>query len=68
MTSVPPESRPLEPDLRDRLFALLGLTIDDVAPDFPVLESFAGNWHPVIVLADVELFHQFRFARSPSLP
>ncbi len=65
MTSVQPASRPLDPDLRDRLFALLGLRVDDVATGFPVLESFAGNWHPVIVLADVELFHQFRFAPEP---
>ncbi|WP_258133417.1 PhzF family phenazine biosynthesis protein [Microbacterium sp. MYb32] len=25
-------------------------------------ESFAGNWHPIVVLADRELFHQFRFS------
>ncbi|TDN45192.1 PhzF family phenazine biosynthesis protein [Curtobacterium flaccumfaciens] len=65
MTSVEPSTRPIDPDLRDRLFALLGLTLDDVAEGFPVLESFAGNWHPVIVLDDEELFHQFRFAPAP---
>lgn len=62
MTSVEPATRPVGPEVRDRLFALLGLTLDDVAEGFPVLESFAGNWHPVIVLDDEELFHQFRFA------
>jgi len=62
MTSVEPTTRSLDPDLRDRLFALLGLTFDDLAEGFPVLESFAGNWHPVLVLADEDLFHQFRFA------
>jgi PhzF family phenazine biosynthesis protein len=65
MTSVEPSVRPLDAALRDRLFALLGLVPDDVAEGFPVLESFAGNWHPVIVLADEELFHQFRFAPAP---
>jgi PhzF family phenazine biosynthesis protein len=65
MTSVEPATRTIDPDLRDRLFALLGLTLDDIADGFPVVESFAGNWHPVIVLADAELFHQFRFAPGP---
>ncbi|SOC89041.1 phenazine biosynthesis protein PhzF family [Curtobacterium sp. 314Chir4.1] len=65
MTSVQPTTRSLDPDLRDRLFALLGLTSDDLAEGFPVLESFAGNWHPVLVLADEDLFHQFRFAPAP---
>ena len=65
MTSVEPATRPIDPEVRDRLFALLGLSLDDVAAGFPVLESFAGNWHPVIVLRDEELFHQFRFAPAP---
>ena len=61
MTSVEPSVRPLAPELRERLFALLGLVDEDVAPGFPVLESSAGNRHPVVVLADEDLFHQFRF-------
>ncbi|WP_420368938.1 PhzF family phenazine biosynthesis protein [Curtobacterium sp. L1-20] len=61
MTSVEPIVRPLDPDLRDRLFALLGLTPADVAEGFPVLEAAAGNRHPVVVLEDEDLFHQFRF-------
>jgi PhzF family phenazine biosynthesis protein len=65
MTSVEPATRPIDPQVRDRLFALLGFSVDDVAEGFPVLESFAGNWHPVIVLRDEELFHQFRFAPAP---
>ncbi|GAA3342162.1 PhzF family phenazine biosynthesis isomerase [Curtobacterium pusillum] len=65
MTSVEPASRPIDPQRCDRLFTLLGLTPDDVAEGFPVRESFAGNWHPVLVLRDEDLFHQFRFAPSP---
>ncbi|WIB77205.1 PhzF family phenazine biosynthesis protein [Curtobacterium sp. MCPF17_002] len=65
MTSVEPSVRPIDEGLRERLFALLGLTPDDVAEGFPVLESSAGNRHPVVVLADEELFHQFRFAPAP---
>jgi PhzF family phenazine biosynthesis protein len=65
MTSVEPATRDIEPDLLGRLFDLLRLCADDIAPGFPVLESFAGNWHPVLVLHDRELFHQFRFAPGP---
>ncbi|TCU87352.1 PhzF family phenazine biosynthesis protein [Curtobacterium sp. PhB25] len=65
MTSVEPATRDIDPALLTRLFDLLGLTADDIAPGFPVLESFAGNWHPVLVLHDRELFHQFRFAPGP---
>ncbi|ROS77433.1 PhzF family phenazine biosynthesis protein [Curtobacterium sp. PhB130] len=61
MTSVEPDSREFD---ATRLFALLGLTTDDIAEGYPVLESFAGNWHPVLVLADEDLFHQFRFDPS----
>jgi PhzF family phenazine biosynthesis protein len=58
MTSVEPEVRAFDPA---RLFVLLGLTPEDVSDGYPVLESFAGNWNPVVVLEDRELFHQFRF-------
>lgn len=61
-TSVEPQVRDLDDDVRDRLLTLLGLTSDDLDPRYPVRESFAGNWHPIVVIADRELFHQFRFA------
>lgn len=61
-TSVEPHVRPLDVDVRDRLLSLLGLTADDLDPRFPAAESFAGNRHPVLVVADRELFHQFRFS------
>lgn len=65
MTSVEPATRDIDQALLARLFDLLGLEAADIAPGFPVLESFAGNWHPVLVLHDRELFHQFRFAPGP---
>ncbi|MFJ3029713.1 PhzF family phenazine biosynthesis protein [Curtobacterium sp. NPDC087080] len=61
MTSVEPDTRPIDPVRWERLAAVLGLVDGDVAEGFPVLESSAGNRHPVVVLADLELFHQFRF-------
>lgn len=62
MTSVAPEVRDLDPVVLDSLLDLLGLVPTDLDPRFPPRESFAGNWHPVIVLADREIFNQFRFA------
>ncbi|MFK4759479.1 PhzF family phenazine biosynthesis protein [Microbacterium sp. ZW T5_45] len=61
-TSVEPQVRDLDDEVRDQLLTLLGLTAADLDPRYPVRESFAGNWHPIVVLADRELFHQFRFA------
>jgi len=60
-TSVHPEVRDIDDEVRDRLLALLGLTDSDLDPRFPVREAFAGNWHPIVVIADREMFHQFRF-------
>lgn len=61
-TSVEPQVRDLDPAVLDRLLALLGLSVDDLDSRFPARESFAGNRHPVVFLADRELFHQFRFS------
>lgn len=61
-TSVQPEVRDLDVQVRDRLLTLLGLADSDLDPRFPVQEAFAGNWHPIVFLADRELFHQFRFS------
>ena len=65
MTSVPPDVRDLDAAVLDSLLNLLGLVPTDIDPRFPVRESFAGNWHPVLVLADREIFNQFRFAPRP---
>ncbi|MEV7609723.1 PhzF family phenazine biosynthesis protein [Microbacterium sp. NPDC089320] len=61
-TSVEPRVRELDPAVLDRLLALLGLTTADLDERFPARESFAGNWHPIVVVRDRELFDQFRFS------
>lgn len=61
-TSVEPEVRDLDGDVRDRLLDLLGLTADDLDPRFAVREAFAGNWHPIVFVRDRDLFYQFRFS------
>ncbi|MDQ4214662.1 PhzF family phenazine biosynthesis isomerase [Microbacterium capsulatum] len=64
-TSVEPAQRELDPDVLARLLDLLGLVPEDLDPAYPPRESFAGNWHPVLVLHDATVFHQFRFAPAP---
>jgi PhzF family phenazine biosynthesis protein len=60
-TSVPPEVRPLDPAVLQRLLALLGLADTDLDDRYPVRVSYAGNWHPMLVLRDIHLFNEFRF-------
>ncbi|KNY07628.1 PhzF family phenazine biosynthesis protein [Microbacterium sp. GCS4] len=61
-TSVEPEVRAIDDAVLDRLLALLGVARSDLDPRFPVAVAFAGNRHPIVVLADRGLFDQFRFA------
>ncbi|MFD6697767.1 MULTISPECIES: PhzF family phenazine biosynthesis protein [unclassified Microbacterium] len=64
-TSVEPTVRELDPQVLARTLALLSLQAGDLDPAYPARESSAGNWHPVLVLRDPEIFHQFRFAPGP---
>ncbi|GAB3127827.1 PhzF family phenazine biosynthesis isomerase [Tsukamurella serpentis] len=64
-TSVEPRARSIPADRWSHLLGLLGLTDDDIADGYPPLEVFAGSWHPILVLADRELFRQFSFAPAP---
>ena len=64
-TSVEPDVRDLDADVLARTLALFGLDADDLDSDYPAREAYAGNWHPMIVLRDAELFHQFRFSPEP---
>ncbi|WP_455904423.1 PhzF family phenazine biosynthesis protein [Microbacterium sp.] len=61
-TSVEPQVRDLDPDVLERLLRMLGLTGSDLDDRFPAREAFAGNWHPILVVDDRELFDQFRFS------
>lgn len=64
-TSVEPVVRELDPAVLEHALGLLSLRVDDLHPAYPPRESFAGNWHPILVLEDPEIFHQFRFAPDP---
>lgn len=60
-TSVEPAVRPLDDDVRDELLGLLGLAPGQLRADRPVLEAYAGNWHPVVSLAERAALDSFTF-------
>nr|WP_246306589.1 PhzF family phenazine biosynthesis protein [Herbiconiux flava] len=60
-TSVTPDVRVPDEGVADDLLALLGLSPADLDPRFPLLESFAGNWHPVVAVASPATFDAFAF-------
>lgn len=60
-TSVEPDLRDMQPQVLAELLEALGLQPGDLAADFPPKEAFAGNWHPILVLHDRDVFDQFRF-------
>ena len=65
-TSVEPVVSELDPDVLDRLLALLSVgdrTVDrsDLAEDYPPRLSHAGNPHPIVVFADQEVFDSLTF-------
>lgn len=61
-TSVEPQVRDIDADVLGRLLRLLDIDESELDERFPARESFAGNWHPIVVLRDRELFDQFRFS------
>lgn len=60
-TSVEPEVTELDPAVLGELLDVLGLTGADLDPDHPPRSSFAGNRHPILVLADLDAFDGFTF-------
>jgi PhzF family phenazine biosynthesis protein len=62
MTSVEPDIRDVDSETLTTLLELLGLDSTDLDSRFPPREAFAGNWHPILVLSDADIFNQFRFS------
>lgn len=60
-TSAPTSVRALDPDDRDAILLLLGLSSDELDSTLPPRIADAGNPHPVIVLADRTRFDAFTF-------
>lgn len=60
-TSVEPHVEELPAEVLARLLAELGVDATDLDPRMPPALSFAGNRHPIVVLADRGVFDRFRF-------
>lgn len=60
-TSVDTELAPLGEFVLEALLELLGLDRTDLDAGFPPRLAYAGNWHPVMVLADAATFDEFTF-------
>lgn len=64
-TSVEPDVRPLPEAVVGELLGLLGLEPSDLDASLPLQEAFAGNWHPVVAVADKAVFDGFGFEPGP---
>jgi PhzF family phenazine biosynthesis protein len=60
-TSVPTRVRTPDVAVQAQLLGELGLTPADLDARYPLLEAFAGNWHPVVAVADRARFDGFGF-------
>ncbi len=60
-TSVEPAVADFPPGVLDQLFTALGLTAAQLDDRLPPKVAFAGNWHPVLAIADAEDFDGFTF-------
>ena len=58
-TSVDPDTGPLSDEALADVLGALGLTSDDLHRDHAPAAVFGGNWHPLVVLADREVFDGF---------
>ena len=60
-TSVEPYVEPLADHALDAVLALIGAQRSDLDAAHPPMLAFAGNRHPLVVLADAALFDTFAF-------
>lgn len=60
-TSVDTELAPIPDFVLDALLDLLGLDRTQIAERYPPRLAFAGNWHPVLVIAEPAVFDGFEF-------
>lgn len=63
-TSVAPEVEPLTGRALDDVLSTVGLGLGDLHPDHAPAIAFAGNRHPLVVLADRATFDDFTIDRA----
>ena len=60
-TGVEPQLVAFDDDVLAELLGLLGLARGDLGPSYPPRIAYSGNWHPVLVVADRNVFDSFGF-------
>ena len=60
-TGVEPQLAGFDDDVLAELLGLLGFGPGDLDPAYPPRIAYSGNWHPVLVVADRNLFDSFSF-------
>lgn len=60
-TSVFPSVTEISGDVLDTVLGQLGVARSDLHNDYPPRLVFAGNWHPILVFADRNVFDSFGF-------
>lgn len=60
-TGVEPQLAAFDDDVLADLLGLLGVGRDDLDPGYPPRIAYSGNWHPVLVVADGNLFDTLGF-------
>lgn len=60
-TSVEPDTAPLSDAMLADILGLLGLAPGDLDARFPPLQAYAGNWHPIVVVTERDVFDGFGF-------
>jgi PhzF family phenazine biosynthesis protein len=60
-TGVEPQLAVFDDDVLADLLGLLGVGLTDIDPAYPPRIAYSGNWHPVLVFADSNLFDSFAF-------
>ena len=60
-TSVEPQLAAFDDAVLAELLGLLGVGRGDLAPAYPPRIAYSGNWHPVLVVADRNVFDSFDF-------
>ncbi|MFH5877582.1 PhzF family phenazine biosynthesis protein [Arthrobacter sp. NA-172] len=64
-TSVEPRVAEFPDGVLDSLLGLLGVGRAELHPGYPPMIAFAGNWHPILVLAERGVFDSFVFDPDP---
>lgn len=61
LVSVPPENRPAEPALVEKVCELLGWQADELDPEIPPALAYAGAWHLVLACKEKQRLDRLEY-------